>query len=332
MIERWYIDSPRGTGRQLDRTQADLGPALRPNRHYDLPLGHAPGQEGDDYGHHLILPRRLLERATPLAGALGMQRLVLLLLAAGYRRQQHPLALQADLAALRRAAAPDSPLLARCQPARGRWGGQLRFFFSSRQPGRTLQTHFCDLDGYRPLPTGHLPLAEALRRPRRLYNAVRRVAAGWRAITTTNVICALSRSGPVVPSPIGYMALLRQLKYTGSVYDVDPQLGSKALACAALGLPYNSPVPNPDLAAYIGLAPATGAPGLVIADGCFNRQWTLPAAEPPWHGKNVTVLLFVPQEHASLPLPGWLGRPRWRLRVAVDSWRRDPDYLLCCQI
>jgi hypothetical protein len=117
------------------------------------------------------------------------------------------------------------------------------------------------------------------------------------------------------------------------VYDLDPQLGNKTLACAALGLPYSSPVSNKELADYVGLKLDTGAAGLVIADACFNRNRVIPATEPSWYttsgGVRPTLLLYLPQEQLGLGLPTWLGRPRWRLRVVIDPLRRNPDYLLC---
>lgn len=106
-------------------------------------------------------------------------------------------------------------------------------------PGRRIIEHFMDLSNY----------AAAFKSPRYIMKLLNSITKRKLTINTHNLLRTFSCSGITLPSqgktfriidPGLYAVILKRLNITGTVFDLNPGLGNRAIACAILGLKYTT--------------------------------------------------------------------------------------------
>jgi hypothetical protein len=167
-------------------------------------------------------------RASGVEKAVAIQRLVDRTIQIGYQHRLPERPIRDDLAKVA-AYAHDNYRDGEIQflpPVRGRCG-------------YALLGHCFDWSG---LPThGRRSFGHALASPRRLTHVYRRLESMGLKLTNRNAIRYLQQHclvGPIIPFFGGYMALFRRLGVGGTLLDLHPDTGSKALACARLDIEY----------------------------------------------------------------------------------------------
>lgn len=107
----------------------------------------------------------------------------------------------------------------------------------TRRPGIVLLAHFFSLELAK-RPPSRKCLIEMATRPRIIYNIINRLVARKRPLSSHHVLRMLRKScGPIVVFCRSYIDLFKSLRIK-SVFDPHPETGTKALACALLGIPY----------------------------------------------------------------------------------------------
>lgn len=185
---------------------------------------------GEQPYRYYSIPQKAYEAATQIERTLALLELTDRTVATGYQGRLPARFLERDM---ERALAYDIDQQERA--------GDIVFRAKSfRRCGDIIAHHFMSLGRDDP-PTGRFPYGSKLCSPRFVYRAFRRLERTGCKLTSRNLMALLSadyRTGPHVYFFGGYAALFRRLGVAGSVLDLHPDTGAKALACARLGLRY----------------------------------------------------------------------------------------------
>lgn len=228
VIERyWYgCGEPRQGDIVLTMANSKINKPLKPVRQFEADLL----SQNNDYDHHWSISRKTIKTASLLDKFLLANRLALVLTKVGYNGKHHPTTLATCWDQLQKVnklqCFNNSIFSVKALPTSLAW------------LARPLVEHFFDLSF-----EGHISFKEAFRRPRLLYTALRSLLLAQRArFTTANFYRTLSnkRVGPRLTHPLLYVSILAKMNIKGAVLDLHPDYGSKALACAILGLPYRT--------------------------------------------------------------------------------------------
>jgi hypothetical protein len=277
----------------------------------------------DEYGHHWALPLVAMRKLTLIDKMLLANRLALALTKIGYNGKHHPRTLQLcwqKISAVDKLHCFQDGIfqLAALRPALA-W------------TARPIVEHFFELS-----QCGSPTFQEAFQRPVLLYKALKKILLSQRTrLNTTNLyrVLGMCGIGPKIIHPSLFIAILHKMAIRGPVLDLQPGLGTKAMACALLNLPYLT-YPNEQFDAamakgfgeFIGLQHRRYQPGedvaLALADNNFCQvDYKQVLAET----KNAKCLLaFCPlRQYASV-----VRKHRPRLAVKVVRRPSMADYVL----
>lgn len=232
---------------------------IKISRQFTPPLG----QTVDGFEHRLTIPRKAYDAATTIEQAIAIQDYLIRLLDCGYNCSYPKNVLEREWQSV----LSTDPL--QCFDK-----GIVRLHQHRGFPvlGRPIVEHFFDLGRY---TSGKLSLNDAFKEPKLLYRAIRTVT-GMKVPITSAAVSRHLGLGPRVYGPLCYVALLRKLDVKGPVIDYDPHLGIKAMACAALGIPYIPVGSDLDFACsrgfdgFIGLKYSEDPPQFGMIDGGFK--------------------------------------------------------------
>ena len=170
--------------------------------------------------------------------------------------------------------------------------------------------------------------------PSKLWRAMQMVSETRTPLCTIEIIKAATfLYGPRIIPPTLWADILRQLGSPATILDLYPGFGSRAMACAILGLRYRT-IPNArfesameaGLKDFLGLdwAPYDGGRvDLVVADDSF-RDTDLQAALQ-YADRTASILGFVP--YGKLKAASGMGH-RATIRVRTRLYAKRDDYLL----
>lgn len=220
----WFDDDPSPFSFAITRKDAKISELVRVYYQYENDLDNP-----DQFRHLIEIPFRIYQKCNVIEKSLLIQTFLTTFLFNNYNELQPLQVLQADLDRLRR-----------LDYARSLRKGIIDFTYGSPKPGRKIIGHFFDLA--KAPNQRQKPLTEISKHPQIIYNIIRHYLSKHYSVNVSKIIRGCSRRGfgPVIPNPLGFAALFKQLKIQGPVLDLDPGVGSKAIACARLGLEYQT--------------------------------------------------------------------------------------------
>ncbi len=282
-----------------------------------------PGELGEPtpYPAHLIITRTDWERATVMEQRIAIHRMIYRLKQQGYMQPTFPLSvIQADLDRIR------ATKLHRCV-----YKNSFETYIGMRyqeSPWWSLALHFFDISP---------AISNAWSYSREMCFYFNRVARKRCDLSTKELIRALCSevAGTRVLSPTSYIGMLSHMGVKGTVLDLYPNLGHKALACAVLGLKYMTR-PNfifekamkAGYADFIGLdwcVDDGSKVDLVIADDNFKEIDINVGFEYAERAKRL--MCFVPAARRA----EWQEQlhPETVISVLTRAYTCKPDYMFC---
>lgn len=224
IVERyWYGIGDRPTPYYITmghRREARLERDISVSRQFETEL-----LRDDQLGHHLIVSPKQLKTASVVEKMLALHKFICLVVKRGYYGKQPQHLLERD----------KEKLKSTKEKAVWMRGGITFVRLHSR--GRRILRHYFDYSKSHYLGK-RLSYKDALT-IRRTYLVAKKMLFDGRKLTTDGLYTKIS-AGPRVVSPAGYMTMLQTIGVQPgqTMLDLHPELGSKALACAMLGIKY----------------------------------------------------------------------------------------------
>jgi len=202
-------------------------PEVLPEYEYDMAETTSP------YAMHLIVSRQELNKATFIERRLALHEFVRQIISMTWEPTKYPESVLLD----------DKANLMEYDPSTYRVDGGYTVFQKKQGHGKKIITHFFELNEHKMVlrsPRFATILASIMLKKRMPFNTTSLIRIIQSRLTANSSAIINQYISVSIPDPVVYAVLLEDLRVRGTVFDLTPGFGNRAMACAMLGLKYTT--------------------------------------------------------------------------------------------